>query len=68
MLANSELLSITIDKGKVGVGPVLVTQGAPDQWSEPQHPDQTVLGTTMVDYANPNPFTGAGPIPALCLA
>ena len=54
LLANSELLSNTIDKGKMGVGPVLVTKEAPAQRSGPQHPCPTGLGTKVIGCTSPN--------------
>ena len=45
LLANSELLSNTIDGGKVGVGPVPVAQEVLAQQSGTQHASESALGT-----------------------
>ena len=44
LLANSELLDNTIDKGKMGVGPVPVASDIPAQRPTPQRPAQVALG------------------------
>ena len=45
LLANSELLSNTTDKGRMGVGPVPVASDILAQQPTPQRPAQVTLGT-----------------------
>ena len=63
LLANSELLRNTIDKKRMGVGPVLVAQDVLAQWSGLQHPGWVALSTEVVDCTGPNNFL----VPAQCL-
>ena len=70
LLANSELLSNTIDKEKVGVGPVPVAQEVLTQRPGPQHASRPTPGTKAIRvtpipillrcWPNAGSVTGAG--------